>query len=89
VHRAKRAVHSTASGDNKPVAPPDLWSQLDALVPDRVSEPPANGFTVDMFAKRKSLSAAHSCKLLRNLHHEGKLNRVKVGGLYYYTVAPQ
>lgn len=86
--RDKRDVRSTASGSDRPVAPPDLWAQMDALAPNLVATPPANAFTTDMFAERRGLSQHISQRTLAKLVKEGRLTRVRIGKAYWYTVTP-
>jgi hypothetical protein len=86
----KRVVQPTARSHNefvKPLAPPDLWEQLDKLVPNRVASPPENSFTVEEFSKRKGLSDSHARKVVNDLCRKGHVCRVKFGGKFYYTVA--
>jgi hypothetical protein len=86
LRNSKGNVRLTCSRDNKPVAPPDIWAQMDALVPNKQATPPTNGFTIDMFAERKGYKHSQASKVLGALLREGKLTRVKVGGKWWYTI---
>jgi hypothetical protein len=86
LRNSKGNVRATGSRDNKPVAPPDIWAQMDALVPTQQASAPANSFTAEMFSERKGYSIAHGRVVLRDLLKQGKLTRVKVGGKWWYTI---
>jgi hypothetical protein len=70
----------------KPIAPVDLWEQIDKLVPNRSPMRPDNSFTVVEFAQRKGVSDSQACKLVRALYQATKLQKIKVGNQYYYTL---
>jgi hypothetical protein len=70
----------------KPTPPADLWTQLDALLPNNVNARPENSFTSDEFAKRKGLSDHRSQAVLKSLTEEGKLTRVRFSNRYYYSL---
>ena len=70
----------------KPVAPIDIWEQMDALVPNQVAAPPPNSFTIDMFAERRGFSPSWAAKVVGKLVKQGKLTRVKAGGKLWFTI---
>ena len=84
--RNQRNVLAPASGGDKPVAPDDLWAQMDSLLPSHYSAPPANAFSIEMFADRKGLSISQSNKILIKLAKDGKLTKVKVGGKLWFSL---
>ena len=83
---SKRNVLAPGSGDNKPVAPPDIWEQMDALAPSQRAVPPHDSFTAEMFGERKGYCVAHARAILRELFKAGKLTRVKAGGKLWFTL---
>jgi hypothetical protein len=82
----KRTLQPTRSGSDKPVAPPDLWAQMDALLPNHKATRPPNSFTVQEFAKRKGISRVHAATILVELMSAGKLTRVKVEAKWHYQI---
>lgn len=82
----KRNVRAPGGGRHKPVAPSDLWLQMDALVPTKVKTPPPDSFTAGEFKERKGLQWSRAREILAYLVKINKLSRVKVEGKYYYTI---
>jgi hypothetical protein len=75
----KGVVQLAPSGDNKPVAPPNLWEQLDALRP---KEPvrPEGSFTATEYQRKFDITPGKAKVQLNRMLAEGKLVRQ---GIYY------
>jgi hypothetical protein len=85
----KRVVLPAPSGDNKPVAPPDMWCQMDELVSAATTKTvPDNHFTFHEFIAKYGYGREKGYRLLRSLRAQGKVKRVGTTIDTYYVVVP-
>jgi len=74
-----RVLPSSQTTNSKPVAPPDIWEQLEAIREemrsDSLKPEGAGWFTASEYAEHKGGSVGYAVDLLRNLHKAGKLER--------------
>jgi hypothetical protein len=75
----KGTIQPAPGGDNKPVAPPDLWEKLDALRPKAPTRP-KGGFTFTEFQRKFGLTEGKTRVELKNMMRGGKLVKQ---GVYY------
>jgi Fic family protein len=72
----------------KPVAPVDLWQQMDELVAETGYKRPEDHFTMAEFRQRYDLTSGAAEARLDRLVAIGKVEKIKVGSRNYYKVIP-
>lgn len=72
-----RDLQAPQKASSKPVAPPDLWEQLDELYSrHQASSPPGEGWvTAGEYASRFHISKRAALDRLSKLHQAGKLEK--------------
>ena len=88
VQSAARAGHATR---NKPVAPADIWDELEQLHAAAsqitVRPKPAGAFTAREYCAKFNVNLRTAQKLLKKMQDEGKVNRYSGGTGAYYLLA--
>lgn len=84
--RRQRAIPLTRSESDKPVAPGDLWSKLDAVLLASVGCKPEDAFTAVEYGERKGLTAETARKRLDVFASKGILETGKYLGKKWYRV---
>ncbi len=79
MHNIKKAVPAARAKSHAPVAPSDLWVQLDAIVLQH-KEHPKNSFTVAEFADKYGLPRSTAKYRINSLLLANKIR--KIGEIY-------